>query len=495
MSPRSARRSFNPASGAVWVAAALLAGCTVGPAYAPPKTVSPAAYTLNPNSGALLEAGDWWTLFGDPELSQHVAATLAANQDLALAIARYDESRALLGATRASARPAVTLDPTFAHVRTSDTEVNPLPNLEGWHDGLPVDASYEIDLWGRVRRSIAAARAQLESSADVVSTVRLSLAADTASTYLLLRSADREIAVLVQTVAVREEALRLAQRRVDAGVAGDADAIRARADVALTKADLDDVQRRRAIALHALAVLEGRNAPDFVVAVRDTSVAPPLIPTGVPAQLVERRPDIARNERALAASSEQIGVAEAAFFPSVRLSASVGVSGSDIGRLFDDASLVHGIGPSATLPLFDGGRNRSNLAAAQARYRQALATYRQGVLGAFRETQDALSDAAFLEQRAINLRAAVEASAQAAAISRSRYDRGSAGYFEVVESERAALLNRRAEIQNDQQRLAAAVSLIKALGGGWTPETPVPETPAESAPGRVPSTPSAWLSR
>jgi len=495
MSRRPVEDSINRTSAALLAATTLLAGCTLGPSYEPPRPVSPAAYNLNRNTGAMPEAGNWWTLFGDPELTQHVAATLAANQDLALAVARYDESRALLGSTRASAKPGVSFDPSVSHIRTSGTEVNPLPNLEGWHVSLPIDASYEIDLWGRVRHEITAARAQLESSADLVSTIRLSLAADTASTYLLLRSADREIAVLAQTVAVREDAMRLARRRVDAGAAGDADVIRAQADLALTRADLDDVQRRRELALHVLAVLEGRNAPDFVVAVRDEAMVPLSIPTGLPAQLIERRPDIARNERALAAASEQIGAAEAAFFPTVRLSAYGGVSGSDLSRLFDGPSLVNGIGPSATFPLFDGGRRRNNLRGAQARYREALATYRQGVLLAFRETQDALSDVAYLDRRGVNLRAAVLASTQAAAVARSRYDRGLAGYFEVVESERAALLVRRAEIQNDQQRLAAAVSLIKALGGGWTPETPVPEAPAESAPGRVPPTPAAWLSR
>jgi multidrug efflux system outer membrane protein len=493
--------TLGPTGQPIWrapaalLAAALLAGCAVGPTYTPPRTVSPAAYNFNRNAATMLDPGDWWSLFGDPDLSRQVVATLAANQDLALAIARYDESRALLGAARASTRPLVTFDPSVSHIRTSGSEVDPLPRLEGWHLSLPIDASYEIDLWGRARRSVAAARAQSEGAADMVFAVRLSLAADAAATYLVLRSADREIAVLALTVAVRADALRLAQRRVDAGAAGDADVIRAQADLALTRADLDEAQRRRQIALQALAVLEGRNAPDFVLTARAATVAPPSIPSGLPSELVGRRPDIARNERALAAASEQIGVAEAAFFPSVRLSAYGGVSGRDVSLLFDGSSLIHGIGPSATFPLFDGGRNRSNLAAAQARYRQALATYRQGVLLAFRETQDALSDAAFLDRRGVNLHTAVTASTQAAAVARSRYDRGLAGYFEVVESERAALLNRRAEIQNDQQRLAAAVSLVKALGGGWTPETPAPKEPAERARGQVPSTPSAWLSR
>lgn len=475
---------------AVLAAPALLAGCVVGPNYSPPKTAAPAAYALNPNPGALLTSADWWPLFGDPELSEHVEATLAANQDLALAVARYDEARALLGATRAGGYPQATLDPSAAHVRTSGSELVPLPRLEGWHVALPVDAAYELDLWGRVRRSIASARAQAESAEDAVAAVRLSLAADTATAYLLLRATDREITVLAKTVTIRQDALRLAQRRVAAGAAGDADAIRAQADLSQTAADLDDAQRRRAIALHALAVLEGRNAPDFDVPVRDALTAIPSIPTGLPAHLLQRRPDLARDERALAAASEQIGVAEAAFFPTVRLAAAVGVSSRDLGRLLEDRSLVHSLGPSASLPLFDGGRNRSNFAAAQARYREALAVYRQSVLRAFHETQDALSDGAYLERRAADLNAATLSSIQAAAISRSRYERGLAGYFEVVESERAALLNQRAEIQNDQQRMAAAVSLIKALGGGWTPGAAVPETPAETAPGRVPSLPT-----
>ncbi len=274
--------------------------------------------------------------------------------------------------------------------------------------------------------------------------------------------------MLERTLGLRREALQLAERRAHAGSVGDLDVVRARADLALTEADLQDSRRRRELAEHALAVLQDRNAISFELPAQPLQNAIPAIPAGLPADLLRRRPDVAQNERALKAANERIGIAEAAFFPSIRLTAFAGVASNDLSNLLDKPSEIWSIGPSIGLPLFDGGRNRGNLEAAQARYRQAAAQYRLSVLGAFRETQDGLSDVAYLRERSESLHAAVVASVQAAKISRSRYDRGLVGYFEVVESERSALVTQRAEIQNDQQRLVAAVSLIKALGGGWS---------------------------
>jgi multidrug efflux system outer membrane protein len=387
--------------------------------------------------------------------------------------------------------PAVNVTPAVSRGRTSETVSNRLPVLDTTLYRVPIDVAYEIDFWGRVRHSVAAARAQLEGSAYAVANVRLSLAAETASAYLLARSDDREIEVLERTLKLREDALQLAERRARAGTVSDLDVLRARADLALTRADLEDSRRRRELTVNALAVLQNRYAPDFHLAARAQAPSIPEIPAGLPSQLLQRRPDVAQNERALAAASEQIGVATANFFPTIRLTGYAGVASNDVANLFERASVIWSIGPTLSLPLLDGGRNRSNFEAAQARYREALAAYRKSALMAFRETQDALSDSAFLRERGNALRQAVEDSTQTAAVSRSRYERGLVSYFEVVESERGALTNRRAEIQNDQQRSIAAVSLIKALGGGWTPDAPVPGQPVEPAPGALPPMPSA----
>jgi len=455
---------------------ASLAGCVVGPDYRRPDVPAPAAW--RDAAAATSSVPDtWWTLFADEELGRHVEATLAANQDLAAALARYDRSRALLGVARADEFPDVSLDPAYARARTSGTVSNRLPELETTLWRVPVDVAYEVDLWGRVRRSVEAAGADVEGNADTVAALRLSLAAAAASTYLSLRSTDRDIDVLARTVSLREDARDLAERRVHAGVGGDLDVLRARADLTQTRADLADAHRRRDNLEHALAVLEARNAPDFGVAVRAWTPVVPDVPAGLPSSLLERRPDVAADERALAAASARIGVARAAFFPQVRLTASGGLASDSLGDLSSGDSKTWSIGPVVRLPIFEGGRNRSNLQAAEAGYRGALATWRQGGIVAFREVQDALTDTRWLRERGEALTATVDAATAAAKVSRSRYDRGLAGYFEVVDSERQALASRRAAIQNDQQRLLAAVSLIKALGGGWSVGEAVPRQP------------------
>ena len=468
-------RALFPALLAVGVA-----GCVVGPDYQRPDRPAPAAWRQAALAAAVVPDA-WWTLFGDPALDAHVQATLAANQDLAGALARHDQSRALLGVARADEYPNVSFDPAFQRGRTSRNVSNALPVLETTVWRAPVDVAYEVDLWGRVRRSVEAAGAELEGSADAVANVRLSLAASTVSTYLSLRSTDRDIDVLVRTVSLREDELSLADRRARAGVVGDLDVLRARAELSQTRADLADARRRRDRLENALAVLEGRDAPDFSVATANWTIVVPDVPAGLPSTLLERRPDVAGNERALAAASARIGIARAAFFPRVTLTASGGLASNGLGDLTGSDSRIWSIGPSISLPVFEGGRNRSRLEAAEAAYRGALATWRQSGIVAFREVQDALADTTWLRERGVALDATVNASTAAAKVSRSRYDRGLAGYFEVVDSERQALATQRAAIANDQQRLLAAVSLFKALGGGWKEGDAVPRQPDASA--------------
>lgn len=460
---------------------ATLAGCVLGPDYQRPARPAPAAWEHAPaDTGTLPDA--WWSVFGDDELTTHIEATLAANQDLAGALARYDQTRALLGVARADEFPQVSLDPAYLRGRTSGTVSNALPALETTLYRVPVDVAYEVDLWGRVRRSVEAAQADVESGANSIAALRLSLAAATASTYFSLRSADRDIDVLGRTVALRQDALQLADRRAHAGVVGDLDVLRARADLSQTRADLADAHRRRDNLEHALAVLEARDAPDFHVAPKAWTPRVPTLPAGLPSALLVRRPDVASDERALAAASARIGVARTAFFPSVQLTASAGFASNSAGDLAQRDSRLWGIGPSIHLPIFEGGRNQARLDAAEAAYRGAYARWRQDGIVAFREVQDALSDGAWLQDQGTALGATVDAATAAAKVSRSRYDRGLAGYFEVVDSERQALASQRALIQNDQQRLLAAISLVKALGGGWKEGDPVPRQPDANGP-------------
>jgi multidrug efflux system outer membrane protein len=288
--------------------------------------------------------------------------------------------------------------------------------------------------------------------------------------------------VLSRTVGLREDELSLADRRARAGVVSDLDVLRARAELSQTRADLSDARRRRDNLEHALAVLEARNAADFSVAPAPWTPHVPDVPAGLPSTLLERRPDVASDERALAAASARIGVARAAFFPTVSLTASGGFASPRLGDLTDNESQIWSIGPSVHLPIFEGGRNRSRLEAAEAAYRGAEAKWRQTGITAFREVQDALADTTWLRERGSALDATVDASTAAAKLSRSRYDRGLAGYFEVVDSERQALGSQRAVIENDQQRLLAAVSLIKALGGGWKEGDTVPRQPGSTTP-------------
>ncbi|QWT19408.1 efflux transporter outer membrane subunit [Bacillus sp. NP157] len=465
------------ALGLLAATALALGGCVLGADYQRPARPAPPAWQhadAGTGTGTTTLPDAWWTLFGDDELDRHVQATLAANQDLAGALARYDQSRALLGVARAAEFPQVSLDPAYARARTPGTVSNALPVLETTLYNVPVDVAYEVDLWGRVRRSVEAARADVESNADTIAALRLSLAAATASTYLSLRSTDRDIDVLARTVALREDALSLADRRAHAGVVGDLDVLRARADLAQTRADLADAHRHRDNLENALAVLEARDAPDFHIAAEAWAPTVPEVPPGLPSSLLTRRPDVAADERALAAASARIGVARTAFFPSVQLTAAGGFASNGLGDLTSRNSRLWSIGPSVHLPIFEGGRNQANLEAAQAAYRGAEARWRQDGIVAFREVQDALGDGAWLRERGAALDATVDAATAAAKVSRSRYDRGLAGYFEVVDSDRQALASQRAAIANDQQRLLTAISLIKTLGGGWKEGDPVP---------------------
>ena len=415
-----------------------------------------------------LERGDWWSVFSDPALDELERAALSGNQDIRAAAARVEQARAVAGLARSTYWPQIAVGGAVVREQTSTTTDNRFPQDLTTTYSAPLSASWELDLFGRVRRQNESARAAAEGSAAEFEAVRLTLTAEVASTYFTLRALEREHALLDETLAVRRRALDLVRARVSGGAAADLDAARAETELAVTEAEVAALENRRASAQNALAVLVGRPAPDFELPAQAVAlVRPPSIPAGMPSALLERRPDIAAAERALAAANARIGVAKAAFFPAISLTGSAGYATGDIDRLFETDSRTWSIGPRLYLPIFQGGRNRANLARSRAAYEEAVAGFRQQVLVAFREVQDALTATRLLAEESAAQDRALASARRAVGLAQTRYDAGFVSYLEVIEAQRTALATERAATQLTARRLNASVALIKALGGGW----------------------------
>jgi multidrug efflux system outer membrane protein len=416
-------------------------------------------------------------VFNDPVLSKLEADALAQNQQLASAIARLDEARARLGFAQADNLPTLSTTATSRLFGESSTHVLPIPPRpityrdRGDTYRLPFDAAYEIDLWGRVRRSIESAGAQAEASEQDLAFVGLTITADVAQAWFNLRSLDVEITVLTRNIALRHDQIDINQSRFKAGITGELEVQRARVELANAEADLTDVRRRREQTANALAILTGRAPADFKLAEPTASTnTPPTIPVDLPSTLLQRRPDIISAERNLAARTAEIGVARAALFPTIRLTGSAGFESLDLGSLLSRPSQFWQVGPSLSYPIIDGGRNRANIQAAEARARGALADYQQKVLVAFREVEDALIDLRQQSEQADALTRALNAARAAAELSNTRYEKGLINYLEVVDAQRSELAAERALAQLAGARYTSTVRLIKALGGGWSVE-------------------------
>ena len=415
-----------------------------------------------------LDRGAWWKLFADPELDGLEARALAASPSLAAAAARVEQARASAGLARSSYWPQVAADGSLVRQRTSRAVDNPLPVSIGNTYTAPLTATWEIDLFGRVRRLSESARAEAEASAANFAAARLSLTAEVASTYFTLRALEREQAIVHDTVALRQRALELVRTRVRLGTAADLDAARAETELASTEADAAALANQHAAAQNALATLVGEPAPGFTLArAAGAASTPPAVPGAMPAELLERRPDVAAAERSLAAANARIGVAKAAFFPAISLTGAAGYASGDVDRLFNADARVWSIGPSVYLPIFQGGRNRANLARSRAAYDEAVAEFRQRVLVAFRDVQDALSATRYLGEEAVAQDRALAAARRTLALVQVRYDAGYVSYFEVIDAQRTALATERASVALTALRLNTSVALIKALGGGW----------------------------
>jgi multidrug efflux system outer membrane protein len=430
---------------------------------------SDAALPTQPASkpAVLAEPLDWVGLFSDPQLPTLVDAALKENLEIKSADARVQQSRALLNLNSAYTLPIVGTSPSFNRDRVSGTVDDALPKrtLHNW--AVPVDASYEIDVWGRLRGGVESARNNLLAVQADSDLVKLRVSTEVASDYLTLRFVDFDRTELLRSIELRQMALDLIQRRVKAGSAGDLDALRATTELKTASAELEESDRLRENLVDAIAVLSGMSVTDLHLENRQDDVVVPRVPVDLPSVILVNRPDVYAAQRRLDAASLQIGIAKTAFLPSLTLTTSGGFASDSLRTFLDRNSSVWGLGIGVVETLFDGGRRQSAVDSAKASYLIAEAEYHATALQAFRQVQDALNDIAAQGLQADDYAAASTASSQAAALSRSRYDHGYVSYFEVVDSDRSALAIKRQLIRTHQAQAVATVSLLRALGGGW----------------------------
>jgi len=463
-----------------------LAGCRVGPQYARPsaplapefKETLPSNFkssdgwkVAQPSDAAL--KGEWWKLFHDDELNTLEGQIDPANQTLKQAEANFRAARAAIRFFRASQAPTIGTEPSIGAVRDS---VNaPYFNKAVANNGtgnftLPIDLNYEIDLWGRIRRSVTQSREQAQASAADLETTRLSLHAELAIDYFNLRSADAQRKLLDDTVSAFRDALQLTEDRYNGGAAPLSDVSQARTQLQTAQVQATDVDIARANFEHAIAILTGKPPAQFTLPRIPVTVAGPLLPSipGVlPSQLLERRPDIAAEERSMAAANEQIGIAEAAFYPTLSLSAVAGFAGTSAINWFDWPSRFFAVGTTVSQTVFDHGRRRATSDIAVAGYDSTVASYRQTTLTAFQQVEDNLNALHGLEVEAGQQQAATSSAQQSLDLFNTRYEGGVDTYLQVVTSQTALLQNERNDIDITRRRLEASVLLIKALGGGW----------------------------
>ncbi|MBB5389974.1 MULTISPECIES: efflux transporter outer membrane subunit [unclassified Herbaspirillum] len=454
-----------------------LAGCAAGPDYKKPQVDMPAAWTpqapwrpMQPQDAAA--RGAWWERFGDAQLNALQAQALAGNQTLAIAAARLSQARAQLNVASAGQYPQVGINARAARQRISANR--PLTNYNSPNYAtvqndfaLGLNVSYELDLFGRVQRSVEGAAASAQQSAADLENTRLLLTAELASNYFNLRALDIELDVVVRAIALQRRALELATARHDLGATSGLDVAQQQALLDSTLTQVDILGKQRAQYQHAIATLTGAPAPGFSIAPSTAAIAFPDIPLGVPSDLLERRPDIASAERAMAAANAQIGVASAAFYPSFMLQPAYGVDSRNWGALFNAPSMLWSLGVSATQSLFDAGRLRAGVDFTQAGYEAAVAAYRRTVLTAMQEVEDGITGIASLDRAYRQSQAAIASARRVLELANSRYDGGVTPYLDVITAQQALLNSERQAAQLMGQRLLVSVFLFKALGGDW----------------------------
>jgi NodT family efflux transporter outer membrane factor (OMF) lipoprotein len=460
-----------------------LEGCTVGPKYVKPtvptsmnyKEGAPASFKESQqwqpaHPGDQASRGKWWEIFGDPELNRLEEQIADSNQNLKVAEARFREARAAIRFNRASQFPTITTSPSASYVKSSDFSPNFASKIQQSSKGdfiLPFDLSYELDLWGRVRRSVAAAREEAQATAADYETAKLSLETELALDYFELRAADAQIQLLDDTVKAYTDNLQLTLNRFKGGVAPKADVAQAQTQLDTTRVQDTDVTVQRAQFEHAIAILIGKPPAEFTLAAAPLNNQPPSIPIGLPSELLQRRPDIAAAERRVAEANQQIGIARAAYFPTVTLGGTAGFSGSQGSNWFTWPSGFWAVGPALAQTLFDAGRRRATSESARANYDATVATYRQTALTAFQEVEDNVAALRILENEEQQQEQAVTSSQEALQLFTNRYRGGVDTYLQVITAQTIELANERNAIDIERRRLDASVLLIKALGGGW----------------------------
>jgi NodT family efflux transporter outer membrane factor (OMF) lipoprotein len=453
-------------------ALAVLPGCMMGPDYARPSAPAPAAYKeaagwkpAQPQDAA--PRGKWWEAFGDAKLDELEAQVEVSNQNIKVAEANVRQARALTQAARAALFPAVNANAATSRAKppSGGRAVN-RPGISNNYN-LALDASWEVDLWGSIRRNVESKEAGAQASVADLATATLSAQALLAQDYWLLRVADAEIDLLDETVAGYQKSLDLTQNQYNAGIVSRNDVVQAQAQLKSTQAQALDATVQRAQLEHAIALIIGRAPSELTIARETPNWTFPEVPPGVPSELLERRPDIAAAERSVAAANAQIGVAEAAFFPALTLSAAGGFQSSSFAHLLSLPNQYWSIGAAVAQAIFDAGLRTAQKAQAVATYDATVANYRQTVLTGFQEVEDNLVAIRVLEQEAAVQDEAVAAARQSVTITNNQYKAGTTTYLAVVVVQNGALNNERTALDIRGRRLVASVGLIKALGGGW----------------------------
>jgi NodT family efflux transporter outer membrane factor (OMF) lipoprotein len=457
-----------------FAASLLMAGCSIGPSYFRPKAPAPATYkelegwkTAEPRDHEL--RGKWWELYDDPVLNGLEEQVNVSNQTLAQAEAQFRQARALVAQARAAYFPIVDLSAGTSRSQAASASGGSRSAVN--RHNVSLDASWEPDLWGRVRKTVEANVAAAQASAADVESTRLALHAELAQDYFLLRALDAQQQLLENTVSAFEASLKLTQNRYNAGIAARLDVVQADSQLKATQAQLLDVGVSRAQFEHAIAVLIGKPPAAFSLARMPLVGAPPSVPTGLPSELLERRPDIAAAERRVASANAQIGVAQAAYFPALSLSASGGFQSAALGQLFSTPARFWSLGASLAQTIFDAGARRARTAQAIALYDATVAAYRQTVLSGFQEVEDNLAALRILEQESSVQAEALAGNRLAVELTLNQYKAGTVSYLNVLVAQTAALASERTAVDLRSRRLAANVALIRALGGGWNPST------------------------
>jgi len=452
----------------------LVGGCAVGPDYKKPD--APIAPQFKEAQGwqeaqprDQLPRGPWWTVFGDPELDQLMARVDISNQNIKVAEARLRQARAAVDQARAGLFPTIT-----ANGSVTRSKAPSLSNAPSFATGavdnynLGLNASWALDVWGSVRRAVEAGDANWRASAAQLEAARLSARATLAQNYFALRVADATKRLLDDTVKAYARSLELTQNRYHAGVAARVDVVQAEVQLKSTQAQLIDAEVSRAQLEHAIALQLGEPPANFALAASDLALAMPRVPLALPSALLERRPDIAAAERAMAAANAQIGVAKAAYFPSLSLSAANGFRTTDLANLISSPSHFWSLGAALAEGIFDGGLRRAATEQAVAAYDAEVATYRQTVLTGFQEVEDNLAALRILEQEATLQDEVVAAARRALELTNNQYSAGVVSYLNVITAQTTALSNERTAVSVLGRRLTASVALVQALGGGWT---------------------------